>query len=596
MFDDMVILFTYSKNGIKKEESFWGNHTGVDFKAELQLEEGDGTCRLKLLLTPFGVLKTDGIQIFCSYKFDQSCRILVNGYQSWSRTREYFTGERMKRIPLVAAPLKKTHKIDKYGDSCFYKYPGEKGRFHGYTYGYVRKGRNFSLLGSLTEKNGYTIIEYNTAGNSVNIIKECEGLSINTPYEAFDLIWAEGSESFVFDAWFDAMKLPKTACRPANGWTSWYNYYQKISEAIILENLENIQRAENKPGIFQIDDGYQTAVGDWLSVDADKFPNGMKHAADRIKAAGMKAGLWLAPFVCEKKSAVYREKKEWLLKDAKGRPVGSGCNWSGSFALDFYNKEVRDYIRKVFSTVLNEWGFDLVKLDFLYAVCLEPCRDKTRGAVMTEAMQFLRECAGDKILLGCGVPLGPSFGLADYCRIGCDIGPDWDSNAFLRFIVPEYVSTRNAVFNAIARRQLNNRAFLNDPDVFLLRDNNIKMSGTQKRTLFTANYLFGSLLFTSDNTGAYDDVQWELYNMTGRSVSRTITHVEQDRNGLIEIFFEEDGQSMLALINLGGRKAKYIGGPALGCEIVYGGGPTGAAPRNGIVGLKPCETRIFRLA
>jgi alpha-galactosidase len=54
---------------------------------------------------------------------------------------------------------------------------------------------------------------------------------------------------------------------------------------------------------------------------------------------------------------------------------------------------------------LNEWGYHMVKLDFLYSVCLIPTKTKTRGQIMTEAMKFLRECVGDKLILGCGVPL-----------------------------------------------------------------------------------------------------------------------------------------------------------------------------------------------
>jgi alpha-galactosidase len=595
MFDDLVILFTYSKNGDVKEVSFWENYSGSDFKADVLFEANSVSKRLKLTLTPFEELRTIDIRICCSYKFDQTGKVLINGYQSWSSTHEYFTNEKMKGLPSFAAPLKKTHKIDKYGDYTFHKYSNKKGCFHGYTYGYIRNGQHFSLLGSLTEKNGFTIIEYNTSESRISIVKECEELFISTPYEAFDMIWAEGSEAFVFNTYFNAMHLPAPTCKPMNGWTSWYNYYQKINEAIILNNLENIQKADHTPGIFQIDDGFQTAVGDWLSINADKFPNGMKYMADRIKAAGLKAGLWLAPFVCEKHSLIYREKKEWLLKDSKGAPVAAGCNWSGSYALDIYNDEVRAYIRHVFSVVLGEWGYDLVKLDFLYAACLLPRSDKTRGSIMTEAMQFLRECAGDKLILGCGVPLGPSFGLVDYCRIGCDIGLDWDANAFMRLLIRERVSTRNAINDTIARRQLNGRAFLNDPDVFLMRDSNLKLSEIQKRTLFIVNYLFGSLLFTSDNTAGYNDVKWAIFNMTGRTVPRAISKVEQYRNGLVEVFYIEEGENLLALINPGKRKLKYIGGPALGREIIYGSSSNPPTQRNGIVELKACEARLFRL-
>jgi alpha-galactosidase len=162
--------------------------------------------------------------------------------------------------------------------------------------------------------------------------------------------------------------------------------------------------------------------------------------------------------------------------------------------------------------VLDEWGYDMVKLDFLYAVCLIPSKTKTRGQIMTEAMEFIRECVGDKLILGCGVPLGPSFGLVDYCRIGCDVGLDWDDKAFMRLLHRERISTLNAVGNAIGRRQLNGRAFLNDPDVFLLREDNIMLTETQRETLSIVNHIFGSLIFTSDNIKKYDSKKHLMFN------------------------------------------------------------------------------------
>ena len=45
---------------------------------------------------------------------------------------------------------------------------------------------------------------------------------------------------------------------------------------------------------------------------------------------------------------------------------------------------------------------------------------------------------------------------------------------------------------------------MNDPDVFLLRDN-IKLTSEQRIALAGINALFGSLLMTSDNIGEYSD-------------------------------------------------------------------------------------------
>ena len=246
-------------------------------------------------------------------------------------------------------------------------------------------------------------------------------------------------------------------------------------------------------------------------VDEEKFPSGMAAAAEKIRAAGMTPGLWLAPFAAEKESTLVKNHPDWLLRDDKGEPVVGGSNWSGFYALDIYNEEVRSYLREVFDTVICRWGFTFVKLDFLYASCVIPRRDKTRAQVMYDGMRLLREVCGDAWILGCGVPLAPAFGLVDYCRIGCDVSLSWDDELYMRPMHRERVSTRNTVLNTVFRRELHGRAFLNDPDVFLLREKNTKLTRREKHILATVNALFGGVLFTSDNVAEYSDESRKLY-------------------------------------------------------------------------------------
>ena len=67
-------------------------------------------------------------------------------------------------------------------------------------------------------------------------------------------------------------------------------------------------------------------------------------------------------------------------------------------------------------------GFEFFKLDFLYAVAVVPQNGKSRAKIMYDAMNFIREELKDKTILGCGVPMGASFGKVDYCRPeGCRI-------------------------------------------------------------------------------------------------------------------------------------------------------------------------------
>ena len=145
---------------------------------------------------------------------------------------------------------------------------------------------------------------------------------------------------------------------------------------------------------------------------------------------------------------------------------------------------------------------------------------------MCEAMELLRELVGDKLILGCGVPLWQAFGKVDYCRVGCDVGLDWNDNILMRLVHRERVSTRNTVCDTIYRRQLDGRAFRNDPDVFLLRYSNLKLSKKRKAQLAAVNGLFGSVLFMSDDAGKYDEKQKKLYTETVSLGGADITRIE----------------------------------------------------------------------
>ena len=141
------------------------------------------------------------------------------------------------------------------------------------------------------------------------------------------------------------------------GWCSWYYYYTKISYDIIMENLAFSEKNNILFDFFQIDDGYQSSVGDWLNLKPS-FEGKMKTMAAAIKKAGYLPGLWVAPFICERKSDIFIKHDEWVLKNEKGKPVSAGFNpnWSGSFyVLDITHPEVFAHLQEVFRVIKNEW-------------------------------------------------------------------------------------------------------------------------------------------------------------------------------------------------------------------------------------------------
>lgn len=465
--------------------------------------------KLLVTLCPKQSMSIDSFTVKCPYTFTSENRIYVNGYQSWTDSLEYRPDEQMSELSgltefgVMRTPLQKIG-FSKSGDLNFHKYPRSRGIFYGWSYGYVRSGEQIDLFGSLSERSGYTTVTFDAVRNCVLIGKDLEGVTYTDNTEILSFTFISDTYENAFDEYFKQMGITCREHKKRTGYTTWYNYYGSVTNDVVKRDLENLSKIDAEIDCFQIDDGYQAAVGDWLITDKKKFPEGMKEVADRIHEKGMTAGLWLAPFAAVRSSQLFKNHPDWFIKDAKGKPYNTGHNWGGFYSLDIYNKDAEDYIRRVFDVVLNEWGYDLVKLDFLYGACVLPMHNKSRGEIMCDAMDLLRDCCGEKLILGCGVPLMPAFGKVDYCRIGSDISLSWHHR---RHSTREDVSTPHAVSNTIFRRHLNGRAWMNDPDVFLLRDENIKMDFNRRKLLSKINSVFGSLLFVSDNVGKYNSEQ-----------------------------------------------------------------------------------------
>ena len=457
------------------------------------------------------IRENKGSEITISLPCKSTERVFFNGYQTWTPSYEARPYDIQAGIPRIFRILGAPWGTTKYGDHFFFNYSGKAGQFHGFTYFYKRYKNSYLLIGSTDETNGYTIFDYDMIGGVLKIKKDAgsAGFDQDLHIAAFT-----GSHDEVFDEWFKAAGIKRRPAEPLAGYGSWYNHYDKISDETISRDLEGAAGILEPGDLFQIDDGWQVQVGDW-ECNTERFPRGMKASVDDIHAKGFKAGLWLAPYSAQVKSQLVKEHPDWLLQH-NGKPWYAGCNWGGFYALDFDHPGVRDYLKRTFDTVLNDWGFDLVKLDFLYAAAPWPTSGgefdgESRGARMCRAMDFLRELCGDKQILGCGVPLGPAFGKVEYCRIGCDASLDWHNNVLMRSVNREYPSTKHTILNTYYRRGLDGRAFLSDPDVFFLRKNNIKLSEELKDLHARVLAQYGSFFLTSDDMGDYDAEQRRHY-------------------------------------------------------------------------------------
>lgn len=515
-------------------------HEDDDLSIICLVDDSKPTHSLKINLNAKKPLEMISAQIIHDHFYGNNEWFFANGYQSWTTSREFKRGDVQNglRGPSKIPGIREISGVS--GDYHFTVYG--KDLYHSFTYTYLRNDTKVEFFGSLNERTGYTIFYADMKANVFVISKDVEGLTVEGEYELFNTVHTVGSYDEVFDRYFEAYPLKHTGrVDHFAGYTSWYNYFQNIDEKIILRDLEGLKRAGDAANIFQIDDGYETKVGDW-DLDLVKFPNGMASVVDKIHAAGFKAGLWLAPFAAEFKANIVKTHPEWLIKTVKGKNQISGIAWGGFYALDIEQKEVRDYIKAYFDRVFEEWGFDMVKLDFLYAACIRPRNNKTRGQLMCEAMDFLRECCRDKIILGCGVPLGPSFGIVDACRISCDAELSFKERWYVKVTNQEIISAKMSMNNSIFRRHLNGRIMANDPDVFFLRDDGFKpakFNMEQKRLLAKVNNMFGSVLFVSDDINSYDDEKMQILLDNYKKFEGKVYGAEYVSHDEIEIVYDD---------------------------------------------------------
>jgi alpha-galactosidase len=295
------------------------------------------------------------------------------------------------------------------------------------------------------------------------------------------------------------------------GWCSWYHYYDRVTEAAVLRNLDAIaQLRERLPLDFvQLDDGFQAQVGDWFETKPT-FPHGLAWLSEQIRARDCTPGLWLAPYIVRSDAKLNDQHPEWFLRDAGGRRVNAGFNWlRWCFALDPTHPGVRAHVRRLIETAVTEWGFPYLKLDFLYAAALPGRRydpTLTRAQAMRLALADLRAAAGDEtFLLGCGCPLGPAVGVVDGMRISTDVAPNWNPEfltpAFSSWVEAElgFVSARNAIQNILTREPFHRRWWLNDPDCLLVRDEATRLNEVEVRCLATVIALSSGMFLISDD-------------------------------------------------------------------------------------------------
>lgn len=400
---------------------------------------------------------------------------------------------------------------------------------------YDRRTRRTSIIGFLNPDHGYVSVRsfydrektIETGGwsglsslKAESLYEPARAVPAGETYEAERLYIGLSTESMphpTLERFADAAALHYNI-RPwdgdiPNGWNIWATkYHHEFNEEIILENARRAAEDLKPFGMntFQIDDGYQQAHGDWFAND--NFPRGMGWIASEIEKLGFQPGIWIQPFCISKSSRLAAEHPGWIAPKSK---LGEEMIPSDWLILDPTHPEVQEWLDTTFRRYTRQWGFKVIKIDFVYFVQLAKSYHDP-GATAVDAyragVETIRNAMpDDAFLFAVGVPTANSAGLVEGMRIGLDITPEWaDGEGYA------VQGVKPMVRNVARRYYLNHRLWINHPDMFYLGSPEeeqrwgSRLSFQEARTYATLACIQGGIVKIGDSFTGLDDRRTDL--------------------------------------------------------------------------------------
>jgi alpha-galactosidase len=431
------------------------------------------------------------------YRAPAPSAFLLNNWQSWGPMERATPATRFPELEAI---------VRDYSPYLFSPVPGELLRGPVSDYFVAWDG---GLAGFLTSRVGHPFFTIE-GGDLVGWVDYFEAAFEDpVPLEPLTVLDG-GAAGDLLEAYARLVKRAnRVTVNPWNpvGWCSWYHYFGRLGWPDVLENLDAAaaDRRAFPFDVFQVDDGYEAEIGDWLSAKPG-YPD-LGGLAGAIKEKRFRAGIWAAPFSAAETSRLFAEHPEWMVSE-EGRPKPCYRGWGRTiYALDTTHPDVKCWLDATFRT-LRKAGFTYLKIDFLFAAAMAGARRKSVTPIQAyrEGLRVVRRAAGRDFVLGCGAPLLPSVGLVDGMRIGEDTAPYWKTK-------PSGFQGPNAYFalkNALMRQFMHRAFWLNDPDCLLVRDREIELTRNERELYALAAGALDNMIVDSDRLSLLGPGEREL--------------------------------------------------------------------------------------
>jgi alpha-galactosidase len=351
------------------------------------------------------------------------------------------------------------------------------------------------------------------------------------------------------------------------GWWSWTAYYFGLTGGAALTNAEWLSQNLKSYGydLFHIDEGYEYANGEFTTPNAALYPKGIRGLGYQATSMGLRFGMWIAPFRVSERSRIFQKHREWLVHDAKGKPIQMGFvqdDHDRLYVLDTTHPGAQEHLRETYRILSREWNVRYLKLDFMDDTAIEGYHYRPNTSAIQAlqiGLKIIRDAVGPDVLLDKdGSPMLAPVGYTDLGRTSTDTGHS-------------YKGTKEDAVGIAARYYMNGNFFAADPDAFTVSEQLITDQSwhTQKAPL-SQNEAEVSIALAAIAGGMFeigDDLPTlgaqperlklienpDLLNMVRLARAAKpidlMTYREEDEQPSVFFVHEDDRQSMLVVFN-----------------------------------------------
>lgn len=174
-------------------------------------------------------------------------------------------------------------------------------------------------------------------------------------------------------------KFPTTAYEAE--WCAW-GYERNFTVDEVLGTLPKV--SEMGYEWATLDDGWQTAEGDWY-LNPERFPvkdKDMKAFVDEIHKHNLKAMIWWAPLAVDPGTDLIKNHEDYLLLNKDGSK--QDITWWDSYYLCPAYEPVIEYHKDLVKKIMAEWGYEGLKIDGQHLNAAPPCYNKAHNHAYPE--------------------------------------------------------------------------------------------------------------------------------------------------------------------------------------------------------------------